>query len=410
VGQVVIGGGRWRRRFELEDAGASRNRPMEGLRGFSIALVFLVHYSLALAPWVPVDSTTFRVMRAASGIGNAGVDLFFLLSGYLIYGTLMRRRQPLGRYVMRRARRIYPTFLVVLFVYVALSLIAPAFSKLPAGRTAQLLTLLENVLLLPGIVQTAPVVGVAWSLSYEMFFYLSLPVIIGALTLRTRSRAYRASAFAVVFALIVANALLFHGLHVRLIMFVAGILLHETIDSGLLGARHMRFADRVAPLLVAACFFAVWRLREARTGPGLLAALAGADPHSEILEAVALFVAFFSLTLAALGGTGVIARLFAVTPLRLLGNISYSYYLVHNLTLRVLFTGAAVVHHPNGREPAMFWVSLPFAFVITLVPAALLFLLVERPLSLSRPASAVQLPTAAPSRTSRSDQLAKTTS
>jgi peptidoglycan/LPS O-acetylase OafA/YrhL len=244
----------------------------------------------------------------------------------------------------------------------------------------------ENMLLLPGIVQTAPVVGVAWSLSYEMFFYLLLPVVIGLFALRAKSRLYRVLAFVAVFALIVGNALAFHGLHVRLIMFVAGILLHETMESGRLAVRHPRFVDALTTAVVAAGFVAVWWLREVRTAPGILSAPAGADPHSEILEAFALFVAFFTLCYCAFSGSGLIARFFSATPLRLLGNMSYSYYLVHNLTLRVLFVGVAIVHHPRADQPAMFWLCLPFAFAITLVPSILLFLCVERPASLSRPA------------------------
>ena len=71
--------------FELSRGGEQHNvRAMEGLRGFAVVLVFLTHYATLSAPWVTDGSALASVMRAGHAIGNSGVDLFFVLSGYLI--------------------------------------------------------------------------------------------------------------------------------------------------------------------------------------------------------------------------------------------------------------------------------------------------------------------------------------
>ena len=72
--------------FELSRGGGADNvRPMEGLRGFAVFLVFLVHYVTLVKPWVTANPILLDFSSKLHSIGNAGVDLFFVLSGYLIY-------------------------------------------------------------------------------------------------------------------------------------------------------------------------------------------------------------------------------------------------------------------------------------------------------------------------------------
>ena len=76
-------------RFELSRGGGAQNvRPMEGLRGFAVFLVFLVHYVTLVKPWMVHGSALDLFGNLLRSIGSTGVDLFFVLSGYLIYGSL----------------------------------------------------------------------------------------------------------------------------------------------------------------------------------------------------------------------------------------------------------------------------------------------------------------------------------
>ena len=101
------------------------------------------------------------------------------------------------------------------------------------------------------------------------------------------------------------------------------------------------------------------------------------------LQACWLFVALFVVTFGAFVVEGPLRSLFSVTPLRWLGNMSYSYYLVHALTLKALALGLSRAQ-PGWKPGAIaHWAFLPVAFAATLASSAALFLLIEKRFSLA---------------------------
>jgi exopolysaccharide production protein ExoZ len=351
-------------RFELSRGGSGHNlRVMEGMRGFAVFLVFLVHYAFLVNPWVAQPSTLHQFSDTLYKIGNAGVDLFFVLSGYLIYGSLIARPQKFTRYMRRRIKRIYPAFLVVFAVYVLLSFLFPSESKIPhdlAGGTAYLIA---NLLLLPGIFPIEPIITVAWSLSYEILYYLLVPLVIIIAGLRLRSSLWR-----IIFFFAVAMAFLalctVYGGPVRLVTFVAGILLYEVLNQ-----QHIR-----AP----------------GSGIGLLALVVAllmplsAGIISDALKAVIISTAFFIFCFSCFSSERKwLAQGFCFTPLRWLGNMSYSYYLIHGLALKFFFLVLAKALHVSAHGTLFFFALLAVSFTLSLIPAIILFLTVERPLSLA---------------------------
>ncbi|MBV8913528.1 MAG: hypothetical protein JOZ05_10880, partial [Acetobacteraceae bacterium] len=111
----------------------------------------------------------------------------------------------------------------------------------------------------------------------------------------------------------------------------------------------------------------------------------------DVLGEIVQTLVFFALCAVCFRGTGRVASVFAWTPLRWLGNMSYSYYLIHGFVVRVamLMLGAAL---PTGMPEWVFWAVLPLLFGATLVVAALLFVLIEKPYSLRPAASKVTQP------------------
>lgn len=81
--------------------------------------------------------------------------------------------------------------------------------------------------------------------------------------------------------------------------------------------------------------------------------------------------------------TGWLLRAFSWTPLRWLGNMSYSYFLLHGLALKGAFLALTTVLPVASHGAWFFWGLLPVMFSLTLIPAAVLFIAVERPFSLS---------------------------
>lgn len=356
-------------RFESARGQGSGNIPsMEGLRGFAVTLVFFVHYISQVEPWLASAPNVVRLARSLQVVGNSGVDLFFVLSGYLIYGTVLSREQPFLAFMRRRVRRIYPAFLAVFTLYLVLSLAVPSESKLPAGAGPALGFIVQNLLLLPGIFPLEPLITVAWSLSYEMFYYLVTPLAVAGLGMRRLSASRRLAIVALPAAAYVLLSLagVLNGLLVRLIMFIAGILLFEALND----------------------------LRWRPLGPGatlaiLVGGLAGTlirihGVVGSLLYIAFAFPAYFALCLACFGAPASwLPRAFSWTPLRWLGNMSYSYYLIHGLTLKAAFKVVAVILPATAGGAWVFWALLAPAFGLTLLTSAALFLAVEQPLSLA---------------------------
>lgn len=355
----------FRKHFELAHGGHKSILPMEGMRGLAVFLVFLAHYASFIHPWLLPGSSSAKFASVAHAIGQSGVDLFFVLSGYLIYGMLIKRKRPFVPYFRGRIRRIYPTFLVVLLIYLVLSVVFPAESKLPSGTGAKTLFILQNLLLLPGLFDITAIITVAWSLSYEAFYYLLVPALILALNLRAWRPNQRLVLFAIVTVVGFALSALFGG-HLRLLMFVAGILLYDIKVGG--------FLRRVPPLGIPALLMAVFAT------PLLMDWLG----WPFWVGYAVMFVAFLYFCLDCFLVEGRSARSFTFAPLRWLGNMSYSYYLIHGLALKFSFLVLGKVYPPSGDEVWIWWVLFLPAFVVTLVPSALLFLGVEKPLSLKR--------------------------
>ena len=156
----------------------SRNPGLDTLRACAIALVFMYHYMIFVS-----RSDTFGWL---SEIGWVGVDLFFVLSGYLIANQLfagMVRGQALSlpRFYARRAFRTLPVFWLVLALF---ALFPVAMGGRPPPPWWRFLTFTQNLGLQPGTAFSH-----AWSLCVEEQFYLVLPALLAAGAWLASSRA-----------------------------------------------------------------------------------------------------------------------------------------------------------------------------------------------------------------------------
>src|SRR5712664_3884452 len=213
--------------YEVE-GGKSRVIPMEGLRGIAVFLVFLVHFHALFGTHLVRGTWLYQISEFLGTIGNSGVDLFFVMSGSLIYGALIRRDVGYLTFTRRRVERIYPTFVAVLALYLVLSAFFPEQNKIHGSVLRAGLYILANLFLLPGIFNLKPIITVAWSLSYEFFFYLTMPVLVWAPGMRRWKPYQRLAAFALLW--IVCGLVSFYfGLEnrTRMISFIAGIVLYE---------------------------------------------------------------------------------------------------------------------------------------------------------------------------------------
>lgn len=233
---------------------------------------------------------------------------------------------------------------------------------------------------MPGIFSITPIITVAWSLSYEFFFYLAMPALVAGLAMRRRTAATRlALVAALAFVYTAGHAL---GLPYQpFVLFMAGMLVYDATQLDW-QARHVRALES---LVVVLAVVAVPLLYAIEIRPALLAPVLGSSRAAVgMLRTVLLVTLFASLVFTCLmpGTRG--GRLFSWTPIRWLGNMSYSYYLLHALTINfvAMLCAALVSGRPGITGDLAYWLLLPVTFVLSLITSTVLFAVVERPLSL----------------------------
>lgn len=364
---------------------------LEGMRGVAALMVFFVHfYALVGLPYTHPGSALRAVTYFAGVVGNLGVDIFFVISGFLMYGIVMRKPTPFLTYLERRVRRLYPVFLFVFVVYIVLSHVDPGESRIPHAPKQAAEYLLLNLAMLPGMLPIMPMIRVAWSLSYEWFYYLLLPFSVWAFRMRRWSPAWRIAFVLTVCLTQHVLCALHRSNNSRLVMFGAGAILWDLATyygvAKHLGRRGELFT--IALTIVALGWMGF--------SPKYHLAVIFAQDGIPSVNTPLVFVSFFALTLYSLFYSGILSRFFCLKWLRWVGNMSYSYYLVHSIALhlvaRLMRYGFGV--HPIGLP--QFLVVGMMSLLMTLVAGAFLFLAIEKPLSLSlKPATAKNKPPAA---------------
>ena len=153
---------------------------LDGLRGFAVLYVVLYHFMPAFPGSVVGDAVTvfFRM-------GWSGVDLFFVLSGFLITGVLYRTKDGpsyFRHFYARRFLRIFPIY--YLFVFLSVCILPGLGPRFPVVENSHwywlYLSNLDTELGIP----FHPYLCVAWSLSIEEQYYLVYPTLVRFLDYR----------------------------------------------------------------------------------------------------------------------------------------------------------------------------------------------------------------------------------
>ncbi len=338
--------------------------PLDGLRALAVAAVLAFHTG---AGW-------------AIG-GFLGVDLFFVLSGFLITMLLVaewQRRQQISlrRFYARRALRLLPAVLLLCAFLLAVGPVgsgAPARNALwkgVAGTTFYFANWQQAFGLLPLFQLTDH----TWSLAIEEQFYLVWPPLLVLTIAWARRRGVDPMRALLILALGLAaiSALLrialwsgvsgeprlYYGTDTRADSLLIGAALGIAYATGRLGwgRRLLPALAPVALLAILAAFGFVHR-SDAALYLGGLTALAGV---------VALLIAGL-----ALAPDGPVGRLLALAPLVFLGRISYGIYLWHWPVFRYLH---------EAELGLSWWPTQLVRIAVTLGAATLSFFLLERPL------------------------------
>lgn len=336
---------------------------LDGVRGLAVLLVVAVHAPAILA----ADRT-----QPVPG-GFLGVDVFFVLSGFLITSLLLDERRAqgrpaLGRFYLRRGARLLPALALVLLAHWWWSRL-PSVGIPPGEEHRTLLwvsTYVGNWIFWADDGFLVPGLGHLWSLAIEEQFYLVWPAVLLLAAARGRRTTSVVVAAGIVVAIVVRVWLWRGGHHWSQVYTRTD----ARLDALLIGSGLALAAHRGAPWVDR---LVRWR------GTGILgAAVVGAAALSLRESSSVLFHGGFTvvalgaglLVLGALDGAAPAARLLAAAPLRAVGRVSYGVYLWH---LPIL---VAVQHH-RPDWPLAARAGLVAGLVVVVTAAS--HVLVERP-------------------------------
>ncbi|MDI3335251.1 acyltransferase [Defluviimonas aestuarii] len=283
--------------------------------------------------------------------GNFGVDIFFLISGFVIW--VSGAKIPAGAFALRRIIRIVPIYWMVT-LYASL---VDVRNGLEFGFWPETEDFLRSLLFIP--YQNAerggdisPILGVGWSLNLEMYFYALFTV--GIFVARKHLLA-----FVVCILCLVPVLVNLGGTTDIIFAFYSRNITLEFAGGMILGATYVSRGQLGGPIHGATALFIAFALLAFAPSVGFRAIDSGVPAALILIAVIAL------------------EPLFRIRPQRwgvLLGDSSYSLYLLHG---QVLFFFGPLVS--MGLLPRIGWVTRPLAFVACVLTAIALHLMFEKP-------------------------------
>src|SRR3978361_1208436 len=143
---------------------------------FIAAVSVIAFHALGVAPdghKVPESAISFVL-----SYGGRGVDLFFVISGFIIFYATDGRGLTPAEFLRRRVERIAPLYFVVIFAVTMLAITLPTTFDTPNWYTPR--HILKSLAFVAFTDGEMPVVYVGWSLEYEMYFYLAVALLMAA--------------------------------------------------------------------------------------------------------------------------------------------------------------------------------------------------------------------------------------
>ena len=145
-------------------ASAGRVGEIDALRGLAAVAVMLFHYTTRVTELYPgLGPATVGLPQ-----GHYGVNLFFIISGYVIFMTLHRTRRPMD-FVVSRFSRLFPAYWAAVFITFCITHAWGLPGKLVSGTDA-----LGNLMMIHNFFRIPHVDGVYWTLEVELLFYAGM--------------------------------------------------------------------------------------------------------------------------------------------------------------------------------------------------------------------------------------------
>ena len=336
-----------------------RDSPLDGLRGALATCVFAHHFYLMYrwnteGQWSVADNFGLHWMYFAQNLGAIPVSLFFMITGFLFLNKLKQKEINWKNLYIARIRRIMPLYLLSLLFVVYASFKAVGVENVAFWDGADWLFHWATFRYQPlnGFISFVSNAGVQWTLLYEWGFYFSLPFIHTAMHQLPASNKKQWGVMALcgaLFVWIITQTDTHH--YWQFVLSAAAVSLSDVLLPFI--RRYKKWLNVALPLLLLATAFLF-------------------PPYTPINR---ILVALLFLLLAGGYDFGGILR---HRGMKMLGDMSYSIYLMHGVVLYSVFAlGGWFDFQAHGL--LVYIATFPLIFVLVLLLSCTTYLGVERP-------------------------------
>lgn len=319
-----------------QSARTSHYPALDGIRGIAILLVFFYHFNSSQQS----ANVVIRIWTSLAGAGWIGVDLFFVLSGFLITGILFdtaHEKSRVKNFYARRSLRIFPLYYGVLLAFLVLTPVLHLHWK--AGHLLYFLYLSNMMpILTPGLQSPGPAMmaGHLWSLAVEEQFYLMWPSIVWLVGGRRRLLTVCVAIMAG--TLILRTILVFRGVGFGYIYPILPTRIDSLVCGGAAALLARGPSPATLPIKVVSVVSGVLTL-------GVLLCMRFTNIGNQILATfgyTVIAVFFACIVLFAQQNRGWVGRIGGHRILRFFGRYSYGLYMYHGF----LFIYLVMLVHP----------------------------------------------------------------
>jgi len=307
---------------------------LDALRGIAAIAVVFFHY---FHHYNNIYGHS-NVITDWSYYGQFGVQLFFMVSGFVIFWTINRTEKPLD-FIISRISRLYPAYCFAVF----LTFSVVAIFSLP-GREVTFVDAVFNLLMFQEYLKVPNVDGVYWTLTVELTFYFWIFLLYLSSTLKHVEKI-----FSFIILISIFNSLGFYTLPSSI--YVIFLL------------KHLSF------FLAGICFYKLSSVNPSKSTYFYLLFSLASTLFTYSIGFCFLFICFYIIFYCALFGY---LKFLSLRPLVFLGSISYSLYLIHQNIGYVIINK----FYSQGLNP---YVGIVCAIFISLIIASLMARLIEVP-------------------------------
>jgi peptidoglycan/LPS O-acetylase OafA/YrhL len=339
---------------------------LDGLRGVAILLVLVHHFSASMNAEFSVNQR----FAAWAELGWTGVDLFFVLSGFLITGILYdSRHKPnfFKNFYARRALRIFPLYYTALVLVILMTPLLVRLELQGTANPAWISIYATNFVISWKGAGAFGVLDHFWSLAVEEHFYFVWPAVVFFLS-RKKVMMVAVASFLIAPALRILT--MDGGAELPVASYMATPMRMDSLAAGAFIAMLVRgpsgMKNLVRPAMILACmafvvFFSMVLFRNSKSHQDLLIGTMGLS---------VLWVFFSSVLILALNWKPLESTM-KLPVLRWFGKYSYGLYVWHPIIFMLIFHNDVARHIRLGDGPLPEFVSgalaLTIMFAVTLL-------------------------------------------